>query len=136
MSHATHAIADAPSWRTRPETGQLPIEVKTPARFLSALERARHADPVEEKAREAAEDFIASTLIKPVLAQMREMNDAAPPFGPGAHEKAFAGMVDDMIAERIVHAQRFTLVERIAKDMQARGAATVAASPLADGVMA
>lgn len=136
MSNAIHPIADAPSWRVRAQTSQLPITVEAPARFLSALERARHTDPAREKAREAAADFVASTLVKPILAQMREMNDAAPPFGPGEHEKAFGAMADDLVAERIVRAQRFTLVDRIATDMHARAAALATASTLPDGVIA
>ncbi|MCA9312244.1 MAG: hypothetical protein KDA21_13605 [Phycisphaerales bacterium] len=130
MSKAPSTIVSQPSWRTRPHTSQLPFEVPTPERFLSALDRARAEDPAAKQAREAAEDFVASTLVKPILAQMREMNNAAPPFAPGDHEKAFAGMIDDQVAARIVKAQRFPLVDRIAATLQKNvGASAAAAAP-------
>ncbi len=73
----------------------------------------------EEKARAAAEEFVATSLVLPVLKQLRETNEAWGPFKPGRHEKVFGDMFDGEIASQIVSAQNFPLVDRLARDLLA-----------------
>lgn len=118
MIEGTHHITAEPTWKQKPLTSQSAVEQREPERFLSALHRqAEAADDGAEAALDAARDFVSNTLVKPILKQMREMNQAAPPFAPGPYEKAFAGMVDEQVADRIVRAQRFAIVDRIAATM-------------------
>lgn len=79
-------------------------------------ERQATATP-EQAARRSAEEFVASTLIVPVLKALREQNSAAPPFAPGAGEQLFGPLLDEEIAVRISRAERFPLVERLARDL-------------------
>jgi hypothetical protein len=55
-------------------------------RLLAGVgERQPGATP-EQAARRSAEEFVASSLIVPVLKALREQNNAAPPFAPGDSE--------------------------------------------------
>jgi Rod binding domain-containing protein len=87
------------------------------------LDRPGEAPSPEEKARRAAEDFVAVALVQPVLKQLREANQAAEPFKPGPAEKQFRGLADAMMARQIVGASSFPLVDRLAQDMLKRGGA-------------
>mgnify|MGYP003630149151 CR=1 FL=1 len=71
----------------------------------------------ETEARVAAEGLVSSTFIEPILKQIRESNTAPPPFGPSSAEKQFASLLDTNIADEIVHAANFPLVERIANQL-------------------
>ena len=104
----------------RDQASPLPTPGARGESFASILSRARDGlDQMtpEEKARASAEEFVAQALVLPVLKQMRETNDAWGPFAPGRHEKRFGSMLDGEIASRLVRAQRFPLVERLAQDM-------------------
>ncbi|MGD9692854.1 MAG: hypothetical protein AB7G17_05345 [Phycisphaerales bacterium] len=70
-----------------------------------------------EAAREAAEDFVSIALVLPVLKQMREMNQAAPPFAPGEGEKKFGALLDAEMAARLVRSTRFGIVDAVAERM-------------------
>ena len=78
------------------------------------------ANPIEDsnkaaiaKARMAAEGLVATTFIEPILKQVRESNNTPPPFGPSSAEKQFSSLLDTKLADKIVHAANFPLVERI-----------------------
>ena len=73
--------------------------------------------PNFDEAREAAEKLVAQTLILPVLKQLRESNEAAPPFAPTEGEKQFGALMDQQIAEDITKAAGFPLVDRLARDL-------------------
>ncbi len=94
----------------------------TQNQFAGALNRAREITPESDEAaaRNAAEQLVAITLVQPVLAQLRETNTAAPPFGPTAAEKQFGSMMDARVAQDIVHGSRFPLVDRLANSMLER----------------
>lgn len=77
----------------------------------------------EVEAREAAERLVSSAFIQPILESLREMNNAAPPFGPTQGEKQFAPLLDAQLADRYVAAQNFPLVDRIAQQLLQRGGA-------------
>ncbi len=91
----------------------------TQHQFAGALNRARQVTPEshEAAARDAAEQLVAITLVQPVLAQLRETNNAAPPFGPTAAEKQFGSMMDARVAQDIVHGSRFPLVDQLTNSM-------------------
>lgn len=64
-------------------------------------------------ARKAAEGLVSTTFIEPILKQVRESNNTPPPFGPSTAEKQFASLLDTKLADEIVKAANFPLVERI-----------------------
>jgi Rod binding domain-containing protein len=82
----------------------------------------------QDKAREAAEEFVSVTFVQPLLKQLRESNHAAAPFAPTQGEKQFRSLADAEIARRIVKASRWGLVDRIASDIGQRSAAKGAAA--------
>lgn len=71
----------------------------------------------EERARDAAEQFVALTFVQPALKSLREGNQAAPPFAPSEGEKQFRALLDAELAHRIVHKAHFALVDRVAHDL-------------------
>ncbi|MFG0256685.1 MAG: hypothetical protein ACF8GE_02165 [Phycisphaerales bacterium JB043] len=71
----------------------------------------------EEDARGAAQELVAMTFVQPILSQMREMNNAAPPFAPGVGERRFGAMWDAEIAQRLVRSEGFGLVDAVARDV-------------------
>lgn len=112
--------------------------------FRAALGRVSEPgrEPMSpERARDAAQEFVAVALVQPTLAQMREPLWASEPFAPGQHEKTFAPMLDAEIAKRIVTASGFPLVDRIAEQLSrqssaletARSNARALGTPLAEG---
>jgi Rod binding domain-containing protein len=74
----------------------------------------------EAKARRAAEQFVSTALIQPILKQLRESSSAAPPFAPTQGEKQFQGLIDTELAQRMVRASNFPIVDRIAEQLSAR----------------
>jgi len=70
-----------------------------------------------ERATAAAEQLVSVALVQPLLAQLRDTNNAAPPFAPTGAEKQMRALQDAGIARQITHAARFPLVERLARRM-------------------
>lgn len=93
--------------------------------FAEALGAARRAEGLEaveardaaDRAREAAEQLVSTTLVLPVLKQLRESNNAAPPFGPTDAEKQFGSLLDHRLAHDIVKGANFPMVDRLARDL-------------------
>ncbi len=86
---------------------------------------------LREKAHEAAEQFVASSLVIPILATLRENTfNASGPFAPNLAEKRFGPVFDQHVADRVVQAANFPIVESIADRYAAKfeesGAASVA----------
>jgi len=83
-------------------------------RFDSALRRALGGDQkTQQTPRQAAEEFISMALVQPVLAQLRETNQASGPFAPGDAEKSFGPMLDAEIAHRMVKSSGWGLVDAV-----------------------
>jgi Rod binding domain-containing protein len=110
--------------------------------FASVLGRAQGsaaAAPMSDaqRAREAAEQLVTQTFVAPMLKQLRETNQAAAPFAPTQAEKQFRALTDADLAQRIVRAARFPLVDRLAQDLLKRAGkdhlGRVAANELATG---
>ena len=74
-----------------------------------------------EKARAAAQQYVAQTLVLPILKQMRESDRTPPPFAPSQGEKQFRALMDAELAQKIVQARSFPLVDRVAHDLLKRG---------------
>lgn len=72
---------------------------------------------MEQKAVSTAEQLVAVALVQPLLAQMRESSNAAPPFAPTQAEKQIRALQDASVAQQIVHASRFPMVDRLARGM-------------------
>lgn len=87
--------------------------------FASVLGRVqtRPDESVEDLARRSAEQFVAMALVQPLLKQLRDSNHAAPPFAPSQGEKQFQSLMDAEVAQRMVRAAHFPLVDRLAQDM-------------------
>lgn len=79
---------------------------------------------IEERARSGAEQLVAVSLVQPLLKQLRESSQAAPPFAPTSGEKQLRALQDAEVARQVVRAGRFPMVERLAQRMlmQADGA--------------
>lgn len=96
------------------------------ASFSAVLSRV-HARPGEaplsprEKAREAAQQLVATALVQPMLKQLRETNNAAEPFKPNAAEKSFGRLMDTELSQRIVSSRGWALVDRVADSLLAKG---------------
>jgi len=80
--------------------------------FAESLQKAAqmHGRPA---AREAATQLVASALLVPVLDAMYERPRAEPPFAPTAAEKRFAPLLSQHLADRIIGAANFSLVDTI-----------------------
>jgi hypothetical protein len=93
--------------------------------FSEALGAAARSDaigerlnrPEEAKAREAAEKLISTTLVEPILKQLRDSNNAAPPFGATPAEKQFGSLLDHRLSQDIVKSANFPIVDRVARDL-------------------
>ena len=70
-------------------------------------------------ARQAATELVASALLVPVLDAMYERPLAEPPFAPTAAEKRFAPMLSQHMADRIIGATNFSLVDTAAHTLHA-----------------
>ena len=69
-----------------------------------------------DEARTAAEQLVATTFIKPILAQVRESNNAPAPFGPTQAEKQFGSLLDNQLADEIAKAAQFPIVDRLVSE--------------------
>ncbi|MBL4810492.1 MAG: hypothetical protein JKY43_10605 [Phycisphaerales bacterium] len=70
--------------------------------------------PQEATALNTAQKLIATTLIKPILAEARAARDAPAPWGQTQAEKQFGGLLDNRIADDISKAANFPIAQRIA----------------------
>lgn len=71
----------------------------------------------EETAQQAAREFVAMSLVQPLLKEMRDTNHAAAPFAPTGAEKQFQSMLDAHAAQEIVRARQFSLVDSVARKL-------------------
>ena len=88
--------------------------------FAAVIARDQGAHAHAAPARQAAEDFVAMAFVQPLLAQLRETNDAAEPFAPGPAERQFGEIMDQVLSRQIVRASNFPLVDRIEQDLASR----------------
>lgn len=80
--------------------------------FADVMRTAQHSAS-QDDVRQAAEDLVANAFIAPILRQVRETSDAAPPFQQTPAEKQFGQMLDAETARQIVHKSRLPIVDRL-----------------------
>ena len=80
---------------------------------------ATQATP-QEQAKDAARQLVSIALVQPLLSQLRETSQAAPPFAPTSAERQFRAMSDAQLAQDIVKASNFPLVDVLARQMLAK----------------
>lgn len=102
--------------------------------FASVMSRAdrragSHTQSVEQRSREAAEQFVSITFLQPVLKQLRSASMATGPFAPSAAEKQFQSLYDAELAQRLTKASNWSLIDRIAADLRKGSAKAEAATP-------
>lgn len=85
--------------------------------FGEVLSRFGSKGTPEQQARTAAEEFVASALVKPVLAELRASNHAESPFAPGPYEKQFGPMIDNEIAARMVRSRGWGIVDAVEREL-------------------
>lgn len=106
------------------------LAAAAPARaegFATLLRSAGAERTVDEQARQAAEQLVASALVTPMLSEIREEPLNAGLFHGGLAEDSFRQQMDGILADRIVKSERFPLVDRIYEQVmrRSRGAAGV-----------
>ena len=83
-----------------------------PDSFTHALQQTGR-DRDRAALRESAAQLVSSAFIVPVLNSLRNSPFLEPPFAPNHAEKRFAPLLDQLIADRIVSAGNFPLVDVI-----------------------
>jgi Rod binding domain-containing protein len=91
------------------------------SQIIASAKAKPDAETPEGRARTAAEQLVSTALVQPIFKQMRESNNAAPPFAPNQAERTFRSFMDAAIAQKMVHAQHWGLVDRLARGMLKRG---------------
>ncbi len=86
--------------------------------FADVMRKAR-GGASEAEVRQAAEDLVANAFLAPVLRQIRETSDAAPPFQPTPAEKQFGQMLDLETARQIVRKSELPIVQRLTETFEA-----------------
>ena len=71
----------------------------------------------KEESREAAEMLLATTFVEPVLKSLRDNSQAVAPFAPTNGEKQMRSLLDQKLAQQIVHAGNWPLVDSLARDL-------------------
>lgn len=105
--------------QTRSQLGLGKLNEDARADFSSILARGSTVagETPTDRARRAAQQFVAIALVQPVLKELRESDHTAAPFAPSQAEKQFRTLADAEVAQRIVRAAHFPLVDRLARDM-------------------
>jgi Rod binding domain-containing protein len=118
MTSLTAIVASPPSHTRLPASDLLDVQRS----FAATLGRAQDASgSAPERARDAAEQLVAQTFVVPMLRELRESDRSAPPFAPTRGERQFRALMDAELAQRMVKAGGFGLVDRLARDLLKNG---------------
>ncbi len=71
--------------------------------------------------RRAAEDLVAISFIVPMLSQIRQQSQAAPPFAATSAEKQFGALLDQRTASNIVRSSNLSIVNQVEQQLRRRG---------------
>ncbi len=108
-------------------------------RFASIISRDSNTAQMSatDRARQSAEQFVSIAFVEPTLKALRETNQAAAPFKPSRAEQQFRSMADAQLAQEIVTASGFGLVDTLAQQMlrKAQGAHTAPGVPDAEHML-
>ena len=74
-----------------------------------------------DQARSAAQEFVAITLVGPLLAQARQDPFRSDLFHGGFAEDAFGAQLDSIIAQRITRATDLSIVDAVYNQLTATG---------------
>lgn len=97
---------------------------RSPEAFRQILDRlAGAAEPAPGVLREAAEQFVSSAFLVPILNSLQESPFGEGPFAPGIGEKRFAPLLNTHLADRVTSAAGFGLVESIMERLAPTSAA-------------
>lgn len=84
----------------------------------SALVAPPHGDAAfDQEVEEAAQRLVATALVQPVLASLRDGPFRSELFAPGPAEKRFGPLLDRHIADRITQAEGFDIVSKLREYM-------------------
>lgn len=103
--------------------GRAALTAPTASHGFGITLRSAHTRTLRDDAQQAAEQFVATALVEPILKQLRESSSAPPPWGPGPGEKPFQAMADTALADRLVAGGRWPIVERLARGMRQHSSA-------------
>jgi hypothetical protein len=108
------------------QDAQSAADARAQATFAGVLSRlskapAQNEAELKERARDAAEDFIAMSLVQPILSHMREHPLVDPeqmgPLAPGVGEKTLQPLWDAQAAREIVRASNWPMVDQLATQL-------------------
>lgn len=86
------------------------------ARFSSTEKGEKQVETIREESRK----LVAEAFITPILAKIRENNQAAAPFGTTDAEKRFGPIYDRAVADSMSRPDRFPMVESVERYMLRR----------------
>ena len=86
------------------------------ARFASTEAGEKQVETIREESRK----LVAEAFITPILAKIRENNQAAAPFGTTDAEKRFGPIYDRAVADAMSRPDRFPMVESVERYMLRR----------------
>lgn len=117
VRRSTHTLSPtpAPASETAPPDAHNAPDTPATAGVSGAPDPSAHTP---DRARRAAEQFVATTFLMPILKEIRAQNRAAPPFGPTEAEKSLGPLMDAQLADRMVRSRQFGIVDRIAADLR------------------
>ena len=87
------------------------------ARRVEALLEQEGGERSLETVREQSRKLVAEAFIAPILAKVRETNQAAGPFGTTDVEKRFGPIFDRAVADAMVRPDRFPMVKAVERSM-------------------
>jgi len=101
-----------------PDFGVTSLPAQRPKDFQAMLRAAgvgrhRGAEANREEAREAVSQLVSAALVQPALASLRGGAFMEGPMAPGMAERRFGPLLDREIADRVVHAANFPLIDAI-----------------------
>lgn len=104
------------------EPARTPRLLQRQQSFADSLGRAFQAGSTspETQARRAAEQLVAAAFVTPLLSQLRNSDQAAPPFAPTQGEKQFRALADSKVAHDIIRGSNLPIVERLTADLLKR----------------
>jgi len=120
MPNPVSSSSSSPAYVRRAPDGLAGVQQSFLNVLGKKLPESKAATPTE-RARDVAEQYVAIALVQPLLKQLRETSNAAPPFAPTQAEKQFRALTDADLAQQIVRAKQFPLVDRLARDLLIRG---------------
>jgi hypothetical protein len=87
------------------------------AKRIEAMLEQDGGEQTLETVREQAQKLVAEAFVAPILAKVRDTNQAAAPFGTTDVEKRFGPIFDRAVADAMVRPDRFPMVKAVERSM-------------------